>query len=108
MKNEINEIREKKGFVHIGQIIHNILTNTTIKNAPVLVQIWEVWSNAVGKNISDNAKPAAFKGNTLLVYVSSSVWLNEIQFLKKDLIQKVNLSLGDNILEDIKFKIGPV
>ncbi|MFC1813872.1 DUF721 domain-containing protein [Thermodesulfobacteriota bacterium] len=62
----------------------------------------------VGKAIAENARPAAFKGKMLLVHVTSSTWIHELQFLKKDIIRKVNNALGEEQVEEIKFKIGPI
>ena len=65
-------------------------------------------SVAVGEVIARNARPGAFKGKLLLVNVTSSTWAHQLQFLKKDIIKKVNDALGKELVEEIKFKIGPV
>jgi predicted nucleic acid-binding Zn ribbon protein len=38
--------------------------------------------------------------------VSSSAWLHQLRFLKADLLEKLNHSLTNERIEDIKFKIG--
>jgi predicted nucleic acid-binding Zn ribbon protein len=53
-------------------------------------------------------RPAAFKGKLLIVNVTDSAWLQQLWFLKKDIIGKVNGCLGEDLVEEIKFKIGPV
>ena len=65
-----------------------------------------VSGKVVGPPISDNAKPFAVKGSILLVHVSSSAWLHQLRFLKADLLKKLNHSLTNERIEDIKFKIG--
>ena len=50
--------------------------------------------------------PVAFKGKLLLVHANSSPWLHHLQFLKKEIIVKVNQALGRELVGDIKFKIG--
>jgi len=42
------------------------------------------------------------------VHVSSSAWLHQLQFLKAELLNKLNDNLKNERIEDIKFKIGPV
>jgi len=72
------------------------------------MRVWHVWDSSVGDVVSKNAKPAAFKGRTLLVYVTSSTWIHQLQFLKEEIIAKLNKSLGKTLIDDLKFKIGPV
>lgn len=68
----------------------------------------QIWDRAVGAAIARNAQPAAFKQRLLVVHVSSSVWLQELFFQKSALIERVNAVAGREILEDIRFKIGPL
>jgi len=62
----------------------------------------------VGEAVAKNAKPAGFKGKILLVNVVSSVWIQELQYYRNDMIRKLNEALGKELVCDIKFKIGPV
>jgi predicted nucleic acid-binding Zn ribbon protein len=73
-----------------------------------LIQVWNVWDGVVGDVIAQNARPAAFKGRILLVHVSSSTWIHQLQFLKEEMIDKLNAALGKVLIEDLKFRIGPV
>jgi predicted nucleic acid-binding Zn ribbon protein len=67
-----------------------------------------VWDTIVGDVIARNTKPAAFKDRILLIHVSSSTWIHQLQFLKKDITAKINTALGKTLIEDLKFKIGPL
>jgi predicted nucleic acid-binding Zn ribbon protein len=103
------EKRKKlKQAVPLGNIINTVLANRMQKKDAGLLQVWQHWDAAVGDVIADNARPAAFKGNLLLVHVNSSPWMHQLQFLKKEIIEKVNNALGDDLVADIKFKIGPL
>ena len=103
------EKRKKlKQAVPLGEVISTALATRIQGKNTELLQVWQNWDAAVGQVIADNARPAAVKGNILLVHVNSSPWLHQLQFLKKDIINKVNTALGENLIEEIKFKIGPV
>ena len=94
--------------VPIGSIIERILDGRKPKSAAGIARVFQLWERAVGEVIAANAKPAAFKDKILLVHVNSSPWLHQLQFLKEDIIKKVNATLKDESIEDIKFKIGPI
>jgi hypothetical protein len=69
---------------------------------------WAFWDSVVGESLACNAQPAAFKQQILIVHVSSSVWLQELHFQKKNLIERLNQAAGSKVVEDIRFKIGPL
>lgn len=100
--------REKRSFVHIGNVIRDVLKNHRLKTDASLARVWDIWEEAVGKVIAANTRPAAFKGNLLIVYATSSSWLQQLRFLKPEIIQKLNHVLGEGTVKAIKFKIGPV
>jgi len=101
--------KNDKDFFHIGTLISNIL-NTCRNERPDsdMIRIWALWDKTMGVTIAENARPAAFKGQLLVVQVASSPWMQQLQFLKKDIIQKLNSALGKELVQEIKFKIGPI
>ena len=106
---DMSEKREKlKQAVPLGKVLNTVLSSRMRGKEAGLLQVWQHWQAAVGEVIAENARPAAFKGSLLLVHVNSSPWLYQLQFLKEEIIAKVNVALGDDLVADIKFKIGPL
>jgi predicted nucleic acid-binding Zn ribbon protein len=93
---------------HIGAVIQNVLKTYQCESDGHLAQVWHLWNSTVGETIAANAQPEAFKGRILLVNVTSSVWLQQLRFLKENIINNINDALGETFVEEIKFKIGPV
>ena len=100
------ERKNQTKFVHIGSVLGEVLKNCRRETDVELMQVWQVWDEMVGNVIAQNARPAAFKGRLLLVHVSSSTWIHQLQFLKKEIIAKLNQALGQTLIEDLRFKIG--
>ena len=100
--------RNPEEFVHIGNIIGKVLKTCRNDFDENLGQVWSLWDRAVGDDIAKNARPEAFKGKLLLVNAVSSTWMHQLQFLKKDMIRQINQALGKKLVEDIKFRIGPI
>ena len=100
--------KRKAKFEHIGNILADLLKTYRRESKADLVQVWQVWDRVIGDVIAKNARPAALKGKILLVHVSSSTWIHQLQFLKKEMIAKLNKDLGKSAIGDIKFKIGPL
>ena len=91
--------KNKAKFVHIGSIIDDVLKTYRREPDGELIRVWHIWDSIVGEVISKNAKPAAFKGRILLVYVTSSTWVHQLQFLKEEMIAKLNEALGKPLID---------
>lgn len=71
-------------------------------------RIWEVWDEAVGAKIASHAQPAAFREGTLTLHVDSAPWLQQLNYLKKELVTKVNDALDQELVKEIQLKSGKV
>ncbi len=70
-------------------------------------RLLEIWEKAVGPQIAAQSRPDIIKRDTLFVKVSSSVWMQQLHFLKAEIIGKVNELMAGTDLKDIRFSIGP-
>lgn len=95
-----------KKFTHIGDILRQTLQACRPETNDYLARVGACWPELVGETLLEHSRPAAMKGRTLLVHVHSSVWLQEMRFLKTDLIDRINQSAGPPGVKDIKFKVG--
>lgn len=70
--------------------------------------VYRLWQDAVGDAVARNASPATVRGGVLQVNVSSSVWVQQLHFLRGMLLDKINAGLSGAKIRDIRFKVGPV
>jgi len=71
-------------------------------------RIWLVWEQAVGSRIASHATPSAFRDGTLTLTVDSAPWMQQLNYLKQELIAKANQELGEEMVKDIYLKAGRV
>jgi len=95
-------------FTNLGSVLDKVLNQYRPKSDQALCKVWDIWEAAVGPGIAANARPAAFKGDILLLHVSNSSWLHHLRFLENELVAKVNQSLGAERIKTIQLKIGPI
>jgi predicted nucleic acid-binding Zn ribbon protein len=62
-----------------------------------------LWPIAVGKKIAENTTVQNVEHGTLLVHAASPVWAQELQLQKKDILSKLNKTLGKKTIKDIRF-----
>ncbi|WP_166404767.1 DUF721 domain-containing protein [Desulfonema ishimotonii] len=95
-----------KEFTHIGQVLPGAMKKYRRESDGELVRIWALWDQAVGPAVAENARPAAFRGDLLIVHVTSSPWVQQLRFLKHEIRSKVNSALGGEMVRDIRFRVG--
>lgn len=71
-------------------------------------RVWTFWADAVGVAIAERAEPATFRDGVLSVRVSGPAWMQELQFMKDELRERLNVRLGAPLIRDIYFVSGPV
>lgn len=69
-------------------------------------KIWLAWDAAVGAQIAAKARPVSFRDGTLTVAVVSAPWMQQLTFLKKGMMEKLNERLGGDVVRDIYLKAG--
>lgn len=69
-------------------------------------EIWRCWETTVGPEIAKNAKPVSFRNGCLTVSVTHSAWMQHLQYLKNDMMERINLTLGSPLIQDIRLRIG--
>ena len=63
-----------------------------------------LWPKAVGPQAAAATEPEAVRDGVLFVRTKSSVWSQELVFLKGDILAKLNRLLGGNIITDLRFR----
>ena len=70
--------------------------------------IWPIWNDTVGKTIARNAQPEKIRNGTLFVKVSSPVWMQQLQFMKEMIAEKLNHRLKAEVVKTIFFMVGHI
>jgi len=70
--------------------------------------VWPVWNDVVGKTIAKNAQPEKIRHGTLFVKVTSPVWMQQLQFMKEMIAEKLNQRLKGEVVKTIFFMVGRI
>lgn len=68
--------------------------------------LFKLWPQAVGSQISAQTRPDSFRNGVLFVKTVSSVWSQQLHFVKREIIDKLNRLSGNPIVIDIRFIAG--
>ena len=94
------------------QPIHSILEKT-LKALEIDVplksySIWGAWKEIVGDSVALQTQPRSVRNRILFIDVSHPTWIQQLQFLKPTLLEKINAFLREPYIQDIRFRLGKI
>lgn len=87
----------------IGKGIASVLRDLGLGGRLRQVEVLERWPAIVGERIASVAVAERITGGRLRVRVSGAPWRNELVYLKKELIARINEAMGEKVVRDIVF-----
>jgi len=70
-----------------------------------LVNLLSKWPEVVGAEVAQLTYPAFFRRETLCVFVQNSAWMHHLQYVKAELIARINQYLEDQPITDIRWQL---
>jgi hypothetical protein len=92
----------------IRSILEKTLKNLEIDVPLKTYSILGAWNEIVGESVGVQTQPRSIRNRILFIDVSHSTWMQQLQFLKPTLLEKVNSFLGEPLIQDIRFKLGKI
>jgi predicted nucleic acid-binding Zn ribbon protein len=88
----------------IGTLIPSLLDELGLSRRLRDYEVLNRWPEIAGKKIAAVTGADRLTDGRLWISVSHSAWRNELQFIKKELIDKINGTFGETIVRDIIFR----
>lgn len=88
----------------IGDVIGSVLSQMELEPRIRRYRVLDLWPRIVGEQIARVTSADSISDGKLHVSVSRSTWRNELIFLKRDLIGKINDAMKEEIVKDIIFR----
>lgn len=106
-KNNYNKFRKRSTLTSASDILQGLLQNskTPLSDQFLRWRLWQQWSEVVGPTISSQCRPVGFDNGTLLVWVEHSVYIQQLNFITKELTNKVNTYVGRPWIKRIRFTL---
>lgn len=93
---------------NIGEILRKVLKKRNIPHTPTDRRLIDLWREAVGPQIAARTLPETVKRGALHVRVSSPVWLHQLQFLKEEILCKLNGLSANQEIRSLFLSIGEI
>ncbi len=92
----------------MGDFLPKMFKRKNINLDIIDFQILNAWHKAVGPQISAQTAPFKFKNKTIFINVSTPAWLQQLRFMKQEIMDKVNSEFKGGGITNIHFSIGDI
>ena len=101
--------KKRKGQIsRLDADIKPVLRSVAKNQAGVSPEIWSRWSDLVGPAVAKRAVPTALNGKILIVSVASSSWIQELNYLKQRMVERLCEEIGHRVVQEIRFILDPL
>ncbi len=88
----------------LGDAIEELVQNLGIKKKLREYDAVLQWEQIVGEQIAKVSTATRITKGVLFVKVKTGTWRNELTMRKPEIIKKINTTIGEEIVGDIKFQ----
>ncbi|MDX1763757.1 MAG: DUF721 domain-containing protein [bacterium] len=91
-----------------GKILRSLIQDLGVDKIVQRHEIWSRWEAIVGAEIAAHTHPSFFSGDCLFITVDLSTWMQQLTFLKNQMLQNINETLEDQAVSELRFRLGPL
>ena len=88
----------------IGKLLAS--SSSALSNRLQDLEIWHCWDTVDGPAIAARAYPLRLQNQVLTIVVSSGPWMQQLSFMKRELVDKINVQLGSERVREVVLKVG--
>lgn len=94
------------GFDSFSSILDAVAQRLGLSAKLVEQRIAREWADIVGEQVAAHTRPESIRGRRLSVLVDHSLWMQQLSFLKPDLLRRIRVHTGGETVQDLVFRIG--
>ncbi len=86
----------------LGEILSRVIKQEGYdRQGPAL----DIWPKAVGEHLARRSWPVSLRKGVLLVQVSDSVWMHELQMQKHQILERISSLEGGQEIRDLRWTV---
>lgn len=98
--------QRRKKTESLGEVLRRLLNSWGVDGRIREQGAVHRWEQAVGPRIAAHTEALRVADGKVYVRTTSSAWKNELVFMKSDIIDRLNRSVGRRVISDIVFVGG--
>jgi hypothetical protein len=98
--------KQQAQLLPIGEVLFSVLKRKGMTSKIEENALLKFWPKAVGPQIASKTQPDCLRNGTLFVKTVSSVWVQQLHFIKGEILDKLNQLSGKSAIKEIRFLVG--
>lgn len=86
----------------VSGVVARVLRGLGLEDALLGWRAVKEWPEIAGPRLARRARAVEFRDGTLVIEVDGSAWMQEVGYLKRELIRKIDARLGAGIVRDVR------
>jgi predicted nucleic acid-binding Zn ribbon protein len=91
-------------YVTLSAALQKALGHGTLKKHLEVAQIAGAWETLAGAVLAQHVQPVELEKGVLTLEADSSVWRQQVSFMKQELLQKLRDHFKDNLVRSLRLK----
>ena len=92
----------------LGDILDRTVKRLPLRRRLDDYALWAIWDDTVGPAVARNAQPEKIRNGTLFVKVRAPTWMQQLQYMKDIMMEKLNQRLEREVVTNIFFMVGEI
>jgi Dna[CI] antecedent, DciA len=97
---------KRPGLIAIPDVLGQLLKSHGLESRLLEYTLQQHWPEIVGEHIGHHTWPEAIRHRKLYLIAENSVWLQQLRFLKPELLVKLSSRTGGDAIIDIVLRVG--
>ncbi len=90
----------------LGALVPRVLKDLGLEESARALRVAERWEAVVGEEVARHSRPTGIRGGVLEVTVDSSVWCQQLQMRRPELLASLREALGADAPRDLWLRVG--
>ena len=90
----------------LGALVPRVLKDLGLEESARALRVAERWEVVVGAEVARHSHPTGIRGGVLEVTVDSSVWCQQLQMRRPELLASLREALGADAPRDLWLRVG--
>ncbi len=92
--------------VAVGSMVTQVLSELGLAGTASAVALSERWEEIVGSEIAAHCQPIIVRDGVLEASVDSSVWCQQLQLQREEILEALRRALGPDAPKDLWLRVG--
>jgi hypothetical protein len=99
-------VRRRKAPEPIASTLGSIIDRLDSEGHFAIVRLIQAWPEIVGEAIARHTEVLELKFHTAVVRVSGTMWIQELNLLKPEILSRLAARVGEDAVRDLRFVQG--